>query len=198
MQEEAKQDIILVIYQEANPKSIHQFLNQTTNLVLSQVVLGIVADNFEHSLVKEPSKYDWDSTPVASSIKFFGGMVDQEEHRRSFGGDEEQGQRQEIPEQDQTKATFGFPILDLTRDIPMKNTPPSTLPHFHSMISEDLHSFLFEFDILCRIYSYIRDAQKLKLFPATLKDLALRWFMGLGEHTIRSWDDMKTAFQKKY
>ena len=40
--------------------------------------------------------------------------------------------------------------------------------------------------------------KKLKLFLATLKDVALRWFMGLGEYTIRSWDDMKNVFLKKY
>jgi hypothetical protein len=125
-------------------------------------------------------------------------MADHEAHRRDFGGDEEEEQRQEILEQDQTEVTFGFPILDLMRDIPMKNKPPSTLPHFHDMTSKDPDYFLFEFDILCRIYNYIRDAQKLKLFPATLKDSNLRWFMGLGEHTIRSWDDMRIAFLKKY
>ncbi|CAF4106855.1 unnamed protein product [Adineta steineri] len=47
-------------------------------------------------------------------------------------------------------------------------------------------------------YNYVNDAQKLKLFLATLKDSALRWFMGLGEHTIRSWDEMKTTFLRKY
>ena len=66
------------------------------------------------------------------------------------------------------------------------------------MTSEDPDSFLFEFDILCHGYNYIRDSQKLRLFPATLKDSTLRWFMGLGEHTIRSWDDMRIAFLKKY
>ena len=80
----------------------------------------------------------------------------------------------------------------------MKNIPPLALPHFHIMDSKDLDSFLFEFHILCHSYNYIRDAQKLKLFPAALKDLAFRWFMGLGKHTIRSWDDMRIAFLKKY
>ena len=47
LQEEAKQDISPIIDQEANPEAIHQFLNQTTNLVLCQVELGMVADNFE-------------------------------------------------------------------------------------------------------------------------------------------------------
>lgn len=149
-------------------------------------------------MVEEPSESDWDTTPAASVIKFFGGMEDHEAHRRAFGGDEEEGQRQEIIEQDQTEVTFGFPILDLTRDIPMKNIPPLALPHFHGMTSEELDSFLFEFDILCRSYYYIRGAQKLKVFPTTLKDSTLRWFMGLGEHTIRSWDDMRIAFLNKY
>ena len=80
----------------------------------------------------------------------------------------------------------------------MKNIPPSALPHFHGMSSEDPDSFLFEFDILCRSYNYIRDAQKLKLFPATLKESALRWFMGLGEHTIRTWEEIRSTFLKKY
>ena len=80
----------------------------------------------------------------------------------------------------------------------MKNIPPSALPHFHGMSSEDLDSFLFEFDILCRGYNYVRDAQKLKFFLATLKDSALRWFMGLGEHTIRTWEEMRYVFLKKY
>ena len=80
----------------------------------------------------------------------------------------------------------------------MKNIPPSALPTFYGKPSEDLDVFLFEFDILCRSYNYALDAHKLKLFPATLKDSALRWFMSLGEYTIRSWDDMKASFMKKY
>ena len=47
------------------------------------------------------------------------------------------------------------------------------------MPSEDLDSFMFEFDILCRTYGYIDDAHKLHLFPTTLKAAALKWFMGL-------------------
>jgi hypothetical protein len=66
------------------------------------------------------------------------------------------------------------------------------------MVTEDLDAFLFEFDILCRSYDYSSDAQKLRLFPATLKGAALRWFMGLGEHTIAHWDDMCKIFLKKY
>ena len=80
----------------------------------------------------------------------------------------------------------------------MKNIPPSILPNFYGMTSEDPDSFLFEFDILCRTYGYTDDTHKLHLFPTTLKTTALKWFMGLGEHTITSWDDMRNIFLKKY
>jgi hypothetical protein len=80
----------------------------------------------------------------------------------------------------------------------MKNIPLPTLPTFYGKNNEDIDTFLFEFGIFCRSYNYVQDAQKLKLFPATLKDSALRWFMGLGESSIRSWEAMKDIFLKKY
>jgi hypothetical protein len=76
----------------------------------------------------------------------------------------------------------------------MKNIPPSVLPNFYGMASEDPDSFLFEFDIVCRTYGYTDDAHRLRLFPATLKASALRWFMGLGEHAITDWDGMRRIF----
>jgi hypothetical protein len=78
--------------------------------------------------------------------------------------------------------TFGFPILDISRNINMKNIPLSSLPNFRGMSTEDPYLFLFKFDILCRSYNYSDDAQKLNLFPATMKDSSLRWFMSLGEN----------------
>jgi hypothetical protein len=51
---------------------------------------------------------------------------------------------------------------------------------------------------LCRSYDYVTNAQKLKLFPATLKGNALRWFMSLGGHVITTWDQMKEKFLAKY
>ena len=80
----------------------------------------------------------------------------------------------------------------------MKNINPSILPTFHGMSAKDPDAFLFKFDILCRSYNYVDDAQKLKLFRATLKNVSLIWFMGLGEDTIRPWDEMKKTFLKKY
>jgi hypothetical protein len=94
--------------------------------------------------------------------------------------------------------TFGFPILDISRNINMKNIPLSSLPTFRGMSTEDPYLFLFEFDILCRSYNYSDDTQKIKLFPATMKDSTLRWFMSLGENTILSWDQMKDTFLQKY
>jgi hypothetical protein len=117
-------------------------------------------------------------------------MDDQEDHNHvRHDGGEEVG--------NQAKTTFGFPILDTTQNVNMKNIPLSSLPTFYGKRSEDLDTFLFDFGILCRSYNYLQDAQKLKLFPTTLKDSALRWFMGLGESSIRSWEDMKAIFLKK-
>ena len=70
--------------------------------------------------------------------------------------------------------SFGFPILDEDTTLTMKNISPSILPNFHGIRSEDPKTFLFEFEVLCRSYDYLHDAQKLKLFPATLKDSALK------------------------
>jgi hypothetical protein len=98
----------------------------------------------------------------------------------------------------QTETTFEFPILDTTQNVNMKNIPLSTLTTFYGKRIEDPYTFLFEFDILCRSYNYLQDAQKLKLFHATLKESALRWFMGLGESSISSGEAMKDIFLKKY
>jgi hypothetical protein len=106
--------------------------------------------------------------------------------------------KEEEETRNQTETTFGFPILDTTPNVNMKNIPLSALPTFYGKNNEYPYTFLFEFDILCRSYNYVQDAQKLKLFPATLKDSTLRWFMGLGESNIRSWEAMKDIFLKKY
>lgn len=66
--------------------------------------------------------------------------------------------------------TFGFSVVDPDTQVQMKNISPSTLPHLSGKVHEDLDSFLFEFDILCRSYDYSLDAKKLKLFLATLKE----------------------------
>jgi hypothetical protein len=116
-------------------------------------------------------------------------MDDQEDHNNVRHREEEETGNQ-------TETTFGFPILDTTPDVNMKNIPLSILPTFYGKNSEDPDTLLFEFDILCRSYNYVQYAQKLKLFPSTLKDFALRWFMGLGESNIRSWEAMKTYFLK--
>jgi hypothetical protein len=87
-------------------------------------------------------------------------MDDQEDHNNVRHGEEEETGNQ-------TETTFGFLILDTTPNVNMKNIPLSTLPTFYGKNNEDPDTFLFEFDILCRSYNYVQDAQKLKLFPAT-------------------------------
>jgi hypothetical protein len=70
-------------------------------------------------------------------------------------------------------STFRFSIRGYNEEIKMKNIPHSALPIFHGLSKEDLDTFLFKFDVLCRSYDYMSYAQKLKIFPVTLKNVAL-------------------------
>ena len=81
--------------------------------------------------------------------------------------------------------------MDLIQNVNMKNISLSSLPVFHGKSIEDSDTFLFKFKILCQSYNYLHDSHKLKLFPSTLKDSTLGWFMELGEFSIRTWDEMK-------
>lgn len=80
-----------------------------------------------------------------------------------------------------------FPIPETNGDTKMKNISPSALPHFHGLTTKDPDTFLFEFVVICRTYDYAEDEQKLKLFPSTLKDATLCWFMGLPSNSITTW-----------
>jgi len=91
-----------------------------------------------------------------------------------------------------------FPIRETNGDAKMKNISPSALPHFHGLTSEDPDTFFFEFVFICRTYDYTTDDQKLKLFPSTLKDATLHWFMGLLGDSITSWAQMQQDFNNKY
>jgi hypothetical protein len=95
---------------------------------------------------------------------------------------------------DNEEDPFGFPIQETDINVQMKNIHPYVLPNFKGMRSEDPETFLFEFEIICRSYGYSLHIQKLNLFPTTLKDRFLRWFMTLGTNSIRTWDDMKRVF----
>jgi hypothetical protein len=58
------------------------------------------------------------------------------------------GEEVEAPKQ-REPIMFEFPIQESDGIIQMKNIPPSSLPNFHGFPSEDLDTFLFEFDVLC-------------------------------------------------
>lgn len=93
--------------------------------------------------------------------------------------------------------TFEFPISNHERDIALKNIPPLALRVFYGLVIENPDTFLFKSDVLCRRYDYTTDAHRLKLFPTTLKDVSLRWFMGLGKD-VPNWDTKKIFFLEKY
>lgn len=76
--------------------------------------------------------------------------------------------------------------MDLKTITEMKNILSLNFPHFYGKVNEDPDYFLFEIESLCRSYDYSSYAQKLKLFPTTLKDSALHEFMGLRGRNITS------------
>ena len=59
------------------------------------------------------------------------------------------------------------------------------------MEREDIETLIFKLDVLYKSYDYITYGEKLKFFPATLKNSALCWFMKLGGGIIGTWEKMK-------
>ena len=86
---------------------------------------------------------------------------------------------------DNKEDRLGLPIQDIDGSVHIKNIPPSFLPKFNGLRIEDPETFLFEFKIISKSYGYLSKTQNLRLFPTTLKDRALRWFMSLGTNSIR-------------
>jgi hypothetical protein len=186
-----------------DPEQVNLLFGSPTNVIISQIETETLAPIISTSSSRVPDiqivgrPFHQRETLFSSNIKsirysLFGSQAnlgDQEDHNNVRHREEEETGNQ-------TKTTFGFLILDTTPNVNLKNIPLSALPTFYGKNHEYPDTFLFEFDILCRSYNYVQDAQKLKLFPATLKDSTLRWFMGLGESSIRSWESMKYIFLK--
>ena len=94
--------------------------------------------------------------------------------------------------------TFPFPLPSLVTNVNLKNIPPTALPKLYGLATEEPDTFLFEFDILCHSFDYNTNSHKLNFFPLTLKELALRWFMGLGANVATTWDEIQALFLEKY
>ena len=71
------------------------------------------------------------------------------------------------------QSTFPFPLPSFVTNANLKNIPPTTLPKFYGLATEDPDNFLFEFDILCHNFDYKIDAHKLKFFLETLIESTL-------------------------
>ena len=97
-----------------------------------------------------------------------------------------------------TQPTFSFPLLSLITNANFKNIPKNSLQDLYGLVTKDLDTFLFEFEIVCHSFDYNTDSHKLKLFPVTLKESTLRWFINLGANAVGTWDEMQTLFLDKY
>ena len=93
------------------------------------------------TLYKEIYGEDMTSSPTRiTSLRTtsLNSMRDHDQHDQgTFHGDE-----------DHEESIFGFPILDTTQNVAMKNIPPSILPNFHGISAKDPDAFLTEFEIL--------------------------------------------------
>ena len=72
-----------------------------------------------------------------------------------------------------TTSTIEFPVGNLGSGAPTKPIPLAAIPKFHGLVAKDPDKFLFEFDIVCYGYDYMTDAQKLNIFPSTLKGITM-------------------------
>ncbi|RVW30825.1 hypothetical protein CK203_106528 [Vitis vinifera] len=71
------------------------------------------------------------------------------------------------------------------------------LPTFHGMESENLFSYIKEFEEVCNTFQEggaSIDLVRLKLFPFALKDKAKIWLNYLRPRSIRTWTDYKPSF----
>ena len=105
-----------------------------------------------------------------------------EKFEETIGEEEELASPEEptspIQSMAKTRTQGVSPIRETHGETRMKNINPSALPHFHGLTSKDPETFMFKFTAVCRTYDYASNDQNLILFPSTLKDASLRWFMG--------------------
>ena len=74
---------------------------------------------------------------------------------------------------------YELPIIENNEKTRVKTINHVTLPNFHVQTTKDPNTLFLEFEVVCGTYDYLVDAQNLKIFPLTLKDIDFRWFMSL-------------------
>jgi len=105
----------------------------STDIIVSQIQATIVSPEqiAENYIPKpKPEVEPWDCTPSPkwNHVRYtlFDTLVNMSDH--------EEGNHERINEEEweeRTEATFGFPILNLTQYVNMKNIPPPSLPNFY-------------------------------------------------------------------
>jgi hypothetical protein len=148
-----------------DPRQVNLLFGSSANVIVSQNDTETLAPIVSTDSSRVPDiqsigrSFHQRETLFSSNIKpprysLFGNqanMDDQEYHNNVRHGEEEETGNQ-------TETTFGFPILDTTPNVNMKNIPLSALPTYYGKNSEDPDTFLFEFDIFCRSYNYVQYA----------------------------------------
>lgn len=164
-----------------NRDNIGKFLPNTPTTSLSHPSLFFGGSDLEEPIGESPEIYEDSITEEEQENIPFETMADNINGRN-----------------DDERIEGTFLIRETNGDMKTKNISPSALPHFHGLTTEDPNTFLFEFAILCRTYDYAEEEKQLKLFPCTLKDATLRWFMELPRNSITTWAQIHQAFNNKY
>ena len=152
-------------------------------------------DNLGKFLPNTPTTLNNQPSLFFSSCEFEDPLGEQPEILEEPTGAEEEGQP--IPtnltaenrndKEDREIIKGSFPIRLTNGDTKKKSISPSALPQLHGLTSEDADTLLFEFSIIYRTYNYTTNEKKLKIFPSTLKDAALHWFMSLTGASVTTW-----------
>jgi hypothetical protein len=76
-----------------------------------------------------------------------------------------------------------------------------SLPSFLGLSTKNLYDFLGEFLAICfaiKLIGFIEDAQRMRLFPFSIKKRAEHWFHSLTPNSITSWVELQPVYLKKY
>ena len=105
------------------------------------------------------------------------------------------------PDLNQQPLCITFPTLDATTTFELKSGLIHILPTFHGLAGEDPHKHLKELHVVCtsmKPMGVTKDQIKLRVFPFSLKDSAKDWLYYLPSGSIKTWNEMKKLFLKKY
>lgn len=72
------------------------------------------------------------------------------------------------------------------------------LPQFKEKRTENPDTHVNEFEMVSTANGHTSDAQKLRYFPCTLRDMAMEWYVQFEKGHFLTWDSLRTAFLVRF